>query len=370
MNEFKYIENNSVNEEGVVTMNVFGSIGYSVDEYGILSGVDGNQFANEMQWAEQFAKRIDIRINSYGGSILDGLCIIDAILNSKVPVNTSVVGMAFSMAGVIAACGANRTIVDFGKIMVHNPSGGNKKVLEVMKDTLVTIFQNNSKITSQKIIDLMNDETFLNPKEAKALGLVDEVIKTQRKVQIEETDIKKMYNAYNSAINPKPKSMKKIQNKLGLDENTNEDVAVNAISELENKIKALKEANDTLTSKLKAIEDADKIAKEKEVTEMINSFVNNGTIKEDEKESMIAFANIDFNKAKNMLDRMSEKAIVPAVKLTDSVKINPDDNKSNWDYERYEKEAPQDLIKMYEETPDIYNRLLNASLKKNKVNNN
>jgi len=91
------------------------------DEVG-EDGISGQRFADEMQMLVDFGvKEINININSPGGSIMDGFSIFHAITNSKATVNTNIVGVAASMAGIFALAGDHVTIVDFGKIMIHDP---------------------------------------------------------------------------------------------------------------------------------------------------------------------------------------------------------------------------------------------------------
>ena len=94
-------------EDGKATMLCYKHIGY--DE-SLGYGIDGNNFANEVLWLNQYSecKSIEVRINSIGGSVSEGLSICSAILNSEKPVTTIIDGMAYSMAGVIAMCGTKR----------------------------------------------------------------------------------------------------------------------------------------------------------------------------------------------------------------------------------------------------------------------
>ena len=68
------------------------------------------------------AGRIDLYINSHGGSISAGLAIIDAIRLSKAPIRTVCLSEAFSMAAVIFASGtADRLMFEHSRLMLHQP---------------------------------------------------------------------------------------------------------------------------------------------------------------------------------------------------------------------------------------------------------
>lgn len=373
MKDFKYIVNDGSDDAGVAVMLLHGSIGLEIDEQGILSGIDGSIFAAEMLWLENFVQKIEIRINSYGGSVIDGYSIISAILHCKVPVTTIIDGMAFSIAGLISIVGSNRSIMDNGLIMVHNPSGGSKKILSDIKDSLIVLFEGNTNM--KNISELMDNETVFNAKEALSAGLVDQIIKSKRKIDIKTNDIKEIYNIYNKAINYKPKTMNKIINKLGLEDSATEDSVIDKISVLQEQLVSLtdafnseKTAKEELLNKLSAIEVAETAKKELEITEMVNSFVNSKVIDATEVNSMISFAKVDFSKTKNMLERLSVKDANKAVSLIEKIKIgNTYNTDKGWDYSRYEKEDPKSLQDMYINNKEAYDKLYNEFLNKNKI---
>ena len=121
MNKFKYIKNIS---EDVATINLHGPIGDYVDNSGnLVSGISGSSFANEMQYLQNNCSKINVRINSIGGNVIDGYSIVSAILNSVVRCDTYIDGLAASIAGVIAVAGKKCYMADFGTLMIHNPSG-------------------------------------------------------------------------------------------------------------------------------------------------------------------------------------------------------------------------------------------------------
>ena len=73
-------------------------------------------------------KEISFYINSPGGSITDGMAIVDTMRYIKCPISTICVGMAASMGAVLLACGnkGKRFATPNSEIMIHQPliSGG------------------------------------------------------------------------------------------------------------------------------------------------------------------------------------------------------------------------------------------------------
>lgn len=95
--------------------------------------------ARKMRELEQKYKRINIRINSPGGSMLHGDAIISAIRQSTSEVHTYVDGLAASMAADIWLSGNKRHIATNGKLMIHNcmtVAFGNAKVMRQAADML------------------------------------------------------------------------------------------------------------------------------------------------------------------------------------------------------------------------------------------
>ena len=174
MSEFspKYITNVSKDKAEI---NLFDEIGNG--------GISGQAFADEIQMLNDFGvKEIHVNINSPGGSIIEGFSIFSAILNSEAKVHTHIVGIAASMAGVIAMAGHTITMVDFGKLMIHNPSGSSdpdnkeQNALDSLKDSLLVIFKNRTNKSKTELSDIMDNETWLNAKDALSGGFIDEIV--------------------------------------------------------------------------------------------------------------------------------------------------------------------------------------------------
>ncbi len=85
--------------------------------------------------------QITIRINSYGGSVSDGIAIHNAIKRHKAHVTTSVEGVAASIASLIAIAGDTVEIADNATMMLHAPwmyTEGNSAELRAYADMLDT----------------------------------------------------------------------------------------------------------------------------------------------------------------------------------------------------------------------------------------
>lgn len=112
---------------------IYGDIGDSWDE----NAVTAAQFVRDLQNVN--AAAINVRINSYGGAVSDGLAIYNALTRHPATVDTYVDGVAVSCASLIAMAGRNVTMAENALMMVHGPmamAGGNAQDLRAAADVL------------------------------------------------------------------------------------------------------------------------------------------------------------------------------------------------------------------------------------------
>lgn len=127
---------------------------------------------------------INLRINSPGGEVFDGVAIHNALRTHKATVNVSVDGLAASIASVIAMAGNRITMQAGTQMMIHDASGmclGNAAdmrqcgdLLDKLSDTIAGFYaaRAGGSLTSWR--DTMKAETWYSPSEAMAAGLIDE----------------------------------------------------------------------------------------------------------------------------------------------------------------------------------------------------
>lgn len=132
---------------------------------------------------------IDIYINSVGGSVCDGLSVIDTINLSKSPVNTICTGMAASMGAVLLSCGqkGGRSVLPHSRVMIHQVSGGmfgtcaDMKIeyeqTERCKQDIYKILSENIGKPYEKIEKLCDRNNWFIGQEAVDLGIADKVLK-------------------------------------------------------------------------------------------------------------------------------------------------------------------------------------------------
>lgn len=140
-------------------------------------------------------KDIHLYINSPGGSITSGLAIYDTMQFLKPDVNTYCIGQAASMGAVLLAAGTKgkRYSLPNSRVMIHQPWGGvqgvaadiniQAKEIQNLKDRLNKILGKHTGKDPAKIEKDTDRDNFMSAEEAKAYGLVDEVVVNVREVK-------------------------------------------------------------------------------------------------------------------------------------------------------------------------------------------
>jgi ATP-dependent Clp protease, protease subunit len=138
-------------------------------------------------------KDIMIYINSPGGSVYAGLAIYDTMCYVEPRVGTICMGIAASMAAVILAGGAPglRFSLPNTRVLIHQPSGGfsgQAADIQIHAQEILRVRRRLDEILAQhtgKPIEVINRDSdrdfFMSADEAKAYGLIDEIIQGRPK---------------------------------------------------------------------------------------------------------------------------------------------------------------------------------------------
>jgi len=136
-------------------------------------------------------KEISFYINSPGGVVTAGLAIYDTMQYIRSPVSTVCVGMAASMGSLLLTAGAKgkRFALPNSQVMIHQPSGGAQgqatdiaiQAREILKtrERLNKMYVHHTGQSIEEIEKNMERDTYLTAEEAKAFGLIDEVVESR-----------------------------------------------------------------------------------------------------------------------------------------------------------------------------------------------
>lgn len=131
---------------------------------------------------------ISFYINTPGGSVTQGLAIIDTMDLINSDVSTICLGNAYSMGAILLTSGAKgkRYALKHSSIMIHQPStslAGNTDQFNIISnnlnntnDTLIEILTKTTNKNKKDIKKYLNNDFFMNSKEAKEIGIIDIII--------------------------------------------------------------------------------------------------------------------------------------------------------------------------------------------------
>ncbi len=155
---------------------------YIFDEIGTY-GVTAQDFISEIKGLKDMP--INIRINSLGGDVFDGMAMYNVIKRREAKTTVYIEGIAASIATIIAL-GADEVIMAENSLfMIHNAWGGTSGEAKDMRKTaetldkitseLTDIYRKKTGLSSEALVDMMDEETWLNAQEAFDLGFVDTI---------------------------------------------------------------------------------------------------------------------------------------------------------------------------------------------------
>lgn len=336
--------------------------------YGVIGmDVNGNEMAHELSSIDTDTDTIHLLINSNGGDVSQGLSIVSAILSAKAFVHAHINGIAASMAAVIAISADKVSMQDYAKLMIHDPyfvgkgtermSDRDKKCLASVTDTLRTILSRRG-CQKDKVAKLMSDETWFSADEAKAAGLVDEVVSTPRKQELGSLSAPELLNLIFLEDQHKNQfEMKEIAKSLGLPETATEQQIIEAIN---NRTKSAATREQSIVERMIAIGE------------------QHGTVNERNKERMSRLALADFELFLEMVtdfepsmrsddtevEVLVEKP-VESKRLSDVLSRNQTGKgsqggnaKPKHDWAWYQEHDPNALLAMEREQPELFKQLL------------
>ena len=151
---------------------------------GWMGGLSAKRFADDLNALGKLSE-INVRINSPGGSVFDGVAIYNTLRKNGAQIIVDIDGLAASIASVIAMAGDVVNMADNALLMIHDPWGvfaGNADdlrqqadLLDTVQGTLVDTYMKRATASREDIQQMMHDETWMTAEEALGHGLIDSV---------------------------------------------------------------------------------------------------------------------------------------------------------------------------------------------------
>ncbi|MGD9938620.1 MAG: head maturation protease, ClpP-related [Clostridia bacterium] len=163
-------------------------------------------------------KEITVYINSPGGSVTEGMALYNILASARDKITVEVIGLAASIASIVALAGKSLVMDEGTYFMIHNPwtiTWGEADelrktadVLDKMRGELINIYAARSGLSGEDVAQMMDDETWLTAEETKAKGFASSVRKTAKAAALSTFDISKIgFQHPPKAFAPKNKAL-------------------------------------------------------------------------------------------------------------------------------------------------------------------
>ena len=130
-------------------------------------------------------QNITLRINSVGGDVFEAQAMYSYLKSHPANITVRVDGLAASAASVVAMAGDKVIMPTNALMMIHNPSGGvwgeaedmrdTAEILDKIRDTIANVYMARTGLDREKVVSMMDSETWLTATEAHELKFCDEV---------------------------------------------------------------------------------------------------------------------------------------------------------------------------------------------------
>ena len=176
-------------------------------------GVSASEFIKGLKDLE--GKHINLRINSPGGSIIDGQAIIAALSRHAAGFTAWVDGLAASMASVIACAAGKCFMAEGSMMMIHRASTvsigdaetlrKDATLLEKFEKGLLNIYAKKTGMDQAELETMLAEETWLNALEAVALGFADGITDgTPATAKLSEADHRARFDNFRNGMEANP----------------------------------------------------------------------------------------------------------------------------------------------------------------------
>lgn len=148
--------------------------------------MSAKSFSEELKQLPDTVNQIDVRLNSPGGDVFDGITIYNRLKQHKANVTVYIDGMAASIASIIALAGDEVIMGEGSTYMIHLPwtmAMGNALELEdtinrldEVTEQLLGIYQRKTRLDRSEIRKMLTEETWLDAAQAMEYGFVDKIM--------------------------------------------------------------------------------------------------------------------------------------------------------------------------------------------------
>ena len=154
---------------------------FDSEEFGVISA---KGLINKIK-ALGNIENITLRINSIGGDVFQAQAMYSYLKSHPANITVKVDGLAASAASVVAMAGNKIIMPSNALMMIHNPAGGvygeaedmrdTAEILDKIRDTIANVYVSRTGLDREKVLSMMDSETWMSANEAHELKFCDEV---------------------------------------------------------------------------------------------------------------------------------------------------------------------------------------------------
>lgn len=202
----------------------------AIGDWEEMGEVSAKGFARDLAALPSSVKRLDIHINSPGGSVFEASAIYSRLADHRSQKIVYVDGLAASAASIIAMVGHKIYIRANANMMIHLPSGfamGNAddmrtiaSALDSVTESMINVYARRTNLDREELRSLMAAETWFSPQEAVEKGFADEmrgkisaaaIVPGEKRVRINgiEHDLSRFHNVPAFTATTQPNTMPK-----------------------------------------------------------------------------------------------------------------------------------------------------------------
>jgi len=370
-----------------------------------INKMTANFIETEIQKAkDQGYRNVTFIINSFGGSVYDGLSIVSTIKNSGMRTTAKIEGYCASMAAIIAMTCDRIEMAEHGILMFHNPyiEGVDKMTeseAEAMKKTANSLLTLASRKVDRKLLEkLMQKETWLDAEDAKMYGMIDNVYDINL---LDELNLSSVFNKafvnknqdlLNSVYNKLKNNMEKTENlieeikdetyveientteggiesvqdkMLGLESEEESSLEIESpvdevdyktmYEELMKKFEEMQSSMGSMKNKIELFEkNESKLLLEKAI-DRVEMAINEGRIEESAKGEWVETLQNNYDLGVKMINTIKVSTKAPELPFMNKTKASSE--RDNWSIRDYEEKDPKGLGEILNNNKPLYKQL-------------
>ncbi|QEE51046.1 hypothetical protein FUA48_16115 [Flavobacterium alkalisoli] len=367
--------------------------GNQIFVYGTIWEGDGTYFLDVFSRIDGTFPVIDIHLHCNGGSVFDGNLMYNSILTAKSPCDIYIDGVAASMAAILTLAARKVYMVENGFLMIHAPSGytwGDAKKHESNADLLRSIEKNFTKkliaktgMTEKQAKELLVGDNWFNAEQAKEAKLIDDIIEpvtTTTEVENPTDNLTTTFNSFaallagndnnNNNDNKNPLEMKKdVIAKFGLvgvNEQSSDTAVIQAIEDhFNNKTATLQSNLQAEKTKYETLEKTLNEQRDTQIKNMLDAGQAAGKFTAAQRETYESIGKASGIQAlETVLEGLGKRTPLSSQVKGGGSGSDTTAAREGWDWDKYQKEAPQELEALAQKNPESFGELYQAKFNK------